>query len=99
MAGRATMRRSAAALLTTGTFLLLGGRSNDAAAQESSHSQGAAGPPSAAARLQTDGSLTITQAVAEAIEHNLGLLAERLNLTVAEARLVTAQLHPNRAAG
>jgi len=94
MAGRATMRRPAAALLT-GTFLLFCGRSNDASAQESSHPQGAAGPPSAAARLQTDGSLTITQAVAEAIEHNLGLIAERLNLTVAEARLVTAQLHPN----
>ena len=35
------------------------------------------------------------QAVREAIDRNLGLLAERYNLTVAEARIITARLRPN----
>jgi len=39
--------------------------------------------------------LTIDQAVAEASEHNLGLIAERFNVTISEARLVTARLRPN----
>jgi cobalt-zinc-cadmium efflux system outer membrane protein len=39
--------------------------------------------------------LTIEQAVAEALEKNLGLLAERYNVSVAEARLITARLRPN----
>jgi hypothetical protein len=39
--------------------------------------------------------LTIDQAVVEALEKNLGLLAERYNLTIAEARIVTARLRPN----
>jgi outer membrane protein, heavy metal efflux system len=39
--------------------------------------------------------LTIDQAVAEALEKNLGLLAERYNLTIADARIVTARLRPN----
>jgi hypothetical protein len=39
--------------------------------------------------------LTIDQAVSQAIEHNLALLADRFNLTVADARLVTARLRPN----
>jgi cobalt-zinc-cadmium efflux system outer membrane protein len=39
--------------------------------------------------------LTIDQAVAEALEKNLGLLAERYNVSVAEARLITARLRPN----
>jgi outer membrane protein, heavy metal efflux system len=39
--------------------------------------------------------LTITQAVQEALDHNLTLLAERYNLTVADARMVTARLRPN----
>jgi len=38
---------------------------------------------------------TIDQAVQEAIEKNLSLLAERSNLTVAEAAIVTARLRPN----
>jgi cobalt-zinc-cadmium efflux system outer membrane protein len=39
--------------------------------------------------------VTIEQAVQEAVEHNLGLLAERYNLTVADARIITAKLRPN----
>ena len=39
--------------------------------------------------------LTIDQAVAEALEKNLGLVAERYNLTIADARIVTARLRPN----
>jgi cobalt-zinc-cadmium efflux system outer membrane protein len=39
--------------------------------------------------------LTIPQAVQEALEHNLNLLAERYNVSVAEARVITAGLRPN----
>jgi outer membrane protein, heavy metal efflux system len=39
--------------------------------------------------------LTIDQAVSEAVDRNLGLLAERMNLTVAQAGLITARLRPN----
>jgi outer membrane protein, heavy metal efflux system len=39
--------------------------------------------------------VTIQQAVQEAIDRNLGLLAERYNLTVAEAKIITARLRPN----
>ena len=39
--------------------------------------------------------LTIDQAVHEAIDRNLSLLAERLNLTIADAAIVTAALRPN----
>ena len=39
--------------------------------------------------------VTIQEAVQEAVDHNLGLLAERYNLSVAEARIVTARLRPN----
>ena len=39
--------------------------------------------------------LTIDQAVAEALEKNLGLLAERANISIADARLITARLRPN----
>ncbi|MFB3829417.1 MAG: TolC family protein [Bryobacteraceae bacterium] len=39
--------------------------------------------------------LTVEQAVAEAVEKNVGLLAERANIAVAEARIVTARLRPN----
>jgi cobalt-zinc-cadmium efflux system outer membrane protein len=41
------------------------------------------------------GQITVEQAVQEAVEKNLGLLAERYNLTIAEARIVTARLRPN----
>jgi cobalt-zinc-cadmium efflux system outer membrane protein len=39
--------------------------------------------------------VTIEQAVHEAVEHNLNLLAERYNLTIADARIITARLRPN----
>ena len=39
--------------------------------------------------------LTIDQAVGEAIDHNLNLLAERFNIAVADAAVVTASLRPN----
>src|SRR5438445_8119557 len=38
---------------------------------------------------------TIDQAVQEALDKNLSLLAERVNLTVADAAIVTAGLRPN----
>jgi len=37
----------------------------------------------------------VAQAVQEAVEHNLNLLAERYNLSVADARIITAKLRPN----
>src|SRR6185436_9692336 len=46
--------------------------------------------PSAAQSIDT-----INRAVQEAVEHNLSLLAERLNLTVADAAIITARLRPN----
>jgi len=39
--------------------------------------------------------ITIQQAVQEALDHNLNLLAERYNISVAETRIVTARLRPN----
>jgi cobalt-zinc-cadmium efflux system outer membrane protein len=39
--------------------------------------------------------VTVDQAVREAVDHNLSLMAERLNLTVADAAIVTAALRPN----
>jgi cobalt-zinc-cadmium efflux system outer membrane protein len=39
--------------------------------------------------------ITIEQAVSEALDHNLSLLAERYNVTVADAAVVTAGLRPN----
>jgi outer membrane protein, heavy metal efflux system len=52
---------------------------------------------SVAGRLpaQLPDKVTIAQAVQEAVEHNLSLLAERYNLSVADARIVTAKLRPN----
>lgn len=40
-------------------------------------------------------SVTIDQAVHEAIDRNLSVLAERVNLTIADAAIVTAALRPN----
>ncbi len=40
-------------------------------------------------------SITIEQAVREALEKNLGLLAEKYNVSIAEARTITARLRPN----
>jgi outer membrane protein, heavy metal efflux system len=45
-----------------------------------------AGPPPA---------LTIEQAVQEAIEHNLSVIAERFDIAIADARAITARLRPN----
>lgn len=39
--------------------------------------------------------LSIEQAITEAIQNNLNLLAERMNLTIAEASFITASLRPN----
>lgn len=39
--------------------------------------------------------LTLDQAVSEALDRNLNLLAEKYNVSVAEARIVTARLRPN----
>ncbi len=39
--------------------------------------------------------VTIEQAVQEAVDHNLSLLAERYNLSIADARIITAKLRPN----
>ncbi len=39
--------------------------------------------------------LTLNQAVSEAIEKNAGLLAERANIAIADARILTARLRPN----
>jgi len=39
--------------------------------------------------------VTIDQAVKEAVDKNLGLLAERYNVSIAEARIITARLRPN----
>ena len=44
---------------------------------------------------QTAPSLTLDQAIDEAIAKNLNLIAERYNLSVAEARIITARLRPN----
>jgi len=40
-------------------------------------------------------SVTIDQAIDEALAHNLTLLAERSNLSIADAAIVTARLRPN----
>ncbi len=39
--------------------------------------------------------VTIQQAVAEAVEKNLNVLAEKYSVPIAEARIVTARLRPN----
>ena len=56
-------------------------------------SAGAQATPVRSAQPQAP--LTIDAAVREAMDHNLTLLAERFNVTVAEASLVTASLRPN----
>ena len=39
--------------------------------------------------------LTIEEAVSEAVQNNLSLLAERANIAIADARILTARLRPN----
>src|SRR5262249_35907520 len=45
--------------------------------------------------IKTPSTLTVGQAVEEALQNNLNLLAERVNLTIAETSLITARLRPN----
>src|SRR6266542_1487985 len=47
-----------------------------------------------AAQYQQTTPVTVSQAVQEAVERNLSLLAERYNLSVTAARIVTARLRP-----
>ena len=39
--------------------------------------------------------LTVAQAIDEAVQRNLSLLAERSNLSIAETAMLTARLRPN----
>lgn len=39
--------------------------------------------------------LSLSQAVEEALQHNLELLARKFDISIAEARILTAQMHPN----
>jgi cobalt-zinc-cadmium efflux system outer membrane protein len=48
-----------------------------------------------AAQSQQTTPVTISQCVREAVERNLGLLAERYNLSIADASVITAELRPN----
>jgi cobalt-zinc-cadmium efflux system outer membrane protein len=48
-----------------------------------------------AAQPQQPRAVTVSQAVQEAVEKNLNLLAERYNVSIADARLVTARIRPN----
>ena len=47
------------------------------------------------AQPATAGPISITEAVSEALDHNLSLLAERYNVGVADAAVLTAGLRPN----
>jgi cobalt-zinc-cadmium efflux system outer membrane protein len=49
----------------------------------------------ARAQPRASDAVTIEQAVSEAIDHNLSLLAERYNVTIADAAVITAGLRPN----
>lgn len=51
--------------------------------------------PNARETPATGGPLSVEQVVAEAVDHNLSLLAERYNIPVAQAKIVTARLRPN----
>ena len=55
---------------------------------------GAAGAQTRSA-LAPPAAITFDDAVREAIDHNLTLIAERYNVSIAQARLVTAGLRPN----
>lgn len=46
-------------------------------------------------QVDTPMAVSIEEAIQEALEHNLALLADRYNLSIAEARLTTARLRPN----
>ncbi|MFB3776765.1 MAG: TolC family protein [Bryobacteraceae bacterium] len=49
----------------------------------------------APAQVQPAVALTVDQAVEEAIRNNATLMAERMNIPIAEARILTARLRPN----
>lgn len=49
-----------------------------------------------AAQSQQPETVTVSQAVQEAVEKNLNLLAERYNLNIADARIITAPYLPPR---
>src|SRR5262249_3799852 len=49
----------------------------------------------ARAQPRASDAITIGHAVSEAIDHNLSLLAERYNVTIASAAVITAGLRPN----
>src|SRR6266571_3513379 len=51
--------------------------------------------PQMAERRPLPASVTIEQAVGEAVANNLNVLAERMNISIAEARIITAGLRPN----
>jgi cobalt-zinc-cadmium efflux system outer membrane protein len=55
----------------------------------------AAAPAQDRAVPSTTATLTVDQAVREALDHNLALIAERYNVTVASAAILTAGLRPN----
>ena len=67
---------------TTGRFLLAAAFVTSAAA-------------AARAQPRASDTITVEQAVSEALDHNLSLLAERYNVTVADAAVITAGLRPN----
>ena len=45
--------------------------------------------------LAAQGPLTLDRAVAEALQKHMGLLAEKANISIAEAQIITARLRPN----
>jgi cobalt-zinc-cadmium efflux system outer membrane protein len=50
---------------------------------------------SGAAQSPQSGAVTVSQAVQEAIQKNVNLLAERYNVSIADALMVTARMRPN----
>jgi cobalt-zinc-cadmium efflux system outer membrane protein len=51
--------------------------------------------PVAGLLAQTPSGVTVDEAVAQALANNAGLLAERANIPIAQARILTARLRPN----
>lgn len=49
--------------------------------------------------MQAQGPMTLQQVVDEALERNLSLLAQRYEISIAEARLLQARLRPNPRVG
>jgi cobalt-zinc-cadmium efflux system outer membrane protein len=47
------------------------------------------------AQSQQPAAVTVNQAVQEAVDKNLGLLAERYSVSIAEAQIITTRLRPN----